>query len=247
MTKASPPKAAMLMAAGLGTRMRPLTLSMPKPLVPVLGKPLIDHVLDWLADSGVQHVVVNTHYMADMLEQHVRGRVAPHIAISYEPVLLETGGGLARALPLLGKGAFISANSDTLCIDGNMPALERLGAAWDDAAMDGLLLLHPRERAVGYFGKGDFFLNSDGSLRRRGQAVDAPFVFTGVQILHPRIFTALPGEIFSLNALYDRGMLPDGTLPRYYGVVHDGGWLHVGDPEGLAQAEAWLKKNAAKP
>ncbi|NBO19639.1 MAG: nucleotidyltransferase family protein, partial [Proteobacteria bacterium] len=148
------PSHAMLLAAGLGTRMRPLTNTTPKPLIPVAGRTLLDRVLDWMQKAGVQHVVVNTHYLADQLEAHVKSRAAPRIAISPEhDLLLETGGGINKALPLLGSAPFFSANSDTLCIDGEKPALQRLAAAWDDARMDALLLLHPVQQSVGYEGK----------------------------------------------------------------------------------------------
>ncbi|MBY0406129.1 MAG: nucleotidyltransferase family protein, partial [Rickettsiales bacterium] len=225
---------AMVLAAGLGTRMRPITLTTPKPLVKVAGISLLDRVLDWLAASGINDVVVNTHYLAEQVEQAVSTRNQPRVSISPEhDQLLETGGGIARALPLLGGAPFLSANSDTLCMDGATPAITRLCAAWDDAQMDALLLLHPVEKAVGYEGKGDFFLEA-GMLTRRGERASAPYVFTGVQILHPRLFSGAPTGAFSMNALYDK------NLARVRGLVHDGAWLHVGDPAGLKQAEDWL-------
>lgn len=233
------PEKGMVLAAGLGTRMRPLTLRTPKPLIEVAGIPLIDRVLDWMGQAGVRDAVVNTHYLADQIESHLRRRSAPRIAISPETGLrLETGGGIARALPLLGDAPFFSANSDTLCLNGDNHALLRLARAWDDETMDALLLLHPVEKAVGYEGKGDFFLSDAGRLTRKGMENAAPYVFTGVQLLHPRLFTNSPAGAFSMNILYDRAM------PRIRGLVHDGHWLHVGDPEGLAAAESWLKKDA---
>jgi MurNAc alpha-1-phosphate uridylyltransferase len=235
---------AMVMAAGLGLRMRPLTGQIPKPLVPVADKPLIDYTLDWLEASGIEEAVVNSHYLADKLEAHLAGRKSPRVRISYEETLLETGGGIRQALPLLGSSVFLVVNSDTLCFDGPTPAVSRLRAHWDDAKMDSLLLLHPVKRAVGYAGAGDFFI--DGwQLRRRLPHETAPYVFTGVQLLHPRLFKDAPEGAFSLNVLFDR-LMAVGQPPRLRGLVHDGNWLHVGDPAGLAAAEAFLNgKNSS--
>lgn len=238
----STPTRAMVMAAGLGTRMRPLTNDKPKSMIEVGGKTLIDHTLDWLAASGVADAVVNTHYKAEMLEKHLAARRTPHITVSREDVLLETGGGITKALPLLGTAPFFSMNSDVICLDGKTLALARLTKAWDEAGIDALLLLHPVKQAVGYEGKGDFFLGEDGSLKR-AQGAAAPYVFTGVQLLHPRLFKGAPEGPFSLNLLYNRGMQSDGTLNRVRGIAHDGSWLHIGDPQGLAQAEAWLRSH----
>lgn len=238
------PQTAMVLAAGLGRRMRPLTDRMPKPLIEVAGTPLIDRVLDWLVHAGVIRAVVNGHYMADMLEAQLIKRLSPALSISHEQEVLETGGGICKALPLLGKGPFFAANSDTLCIDGSRPALHRLAEVWEDALMDALLLLQPRETAIGYDGQGDFFMESDGALRRRGDAPGAPYVFTGVQLLHPRLFAKAPKGAFSMNELYNRGMTADGTLLRVYGLVHDGNWLHVGDPKGLQLAENWFANHS---
>lgn len=231
---------AIVLAAGLGQRMRPLTDTMPKPMVQVGNKRLIDHVLDWLLAAGIHEAVVNTHYFSDMLEAHLAARSDPRVVISHEEVLLETGGGICKALPLLGNAPFFSANSDTICINGARHALARLHDAWDDASMDALLLLHPAAQAVGYDGEGDFFLNADGSVKRRPQDARAPYVFTGIQMIHPRLFEAAPAGPFSLNLLYNRGMKPDGTLPRIKAVVHDGKWLHVGTPDSIALAAANL-------
>ncbi len=230
--------ACMVMAAGLGLRMRSFS-DLPKPLVPIAGKPLIDHTLDWLAASGVQDAVVNTHYRADILEAHLSRRAKPKIHISHESELLETGGGIVKALPMLGQGTFFSVNSDTICLDGKRPALQRLAEAWDDTNMEAVLLLHPVEKAVGYQGKGDFFADADGIITRRGDRSSAPYVFCGVQMLHARLFTDVPGGPFSLNLLYDRAM-QDSKAPRIRGIVHDGDWLHVGDPEGVRLADAFF-------
>lgn len=230
---------AMVLAAGLGLRMRPLTDHLPKPLVPVAGVPLIDRTLDWLSNSGVEEAVVNTHYMAEMLEAHLAKRQRPFVSISHEETVLETGGGIKKALPLLGNDLFVSVNSDALCVDGAEPALHRLTEAWDDARMDALLLVHPVGQALGYEGVGDFFVEG-GRIRRRGDAASAPFVFTGVQLLHPRLFEGSPDGAFSMNVLYNRHIATDGTLSRISALVHDGSWLHVGDLQGLAQAEHFL-------
>jgi MurNAc alpha-1-phosphate uridylyltransferase len=230
---------AMVMAAGLGTRMRPLTDHLPKPLVKVSGVTLIDRTLDWLYASGVPEAVVNSHYYATLLESHLAARRAPKVILSHEATLLDTGGGIKKALPLLGHEAFFSVNSDTICIDGAVPALKRLQAHRDAANMDVLLLVHPVASAVGYGGKGDFFIDN-GTVRRRRPDESAPFIFTGVQLLHPRLFKDAPEGAFSLNLLYDHAM--QGDVPRLRALVHDGHWLHVGDPQGLAQAEEFLAK-----
>jgi N-acetyl-alpha-D-muramate 1-phosphate uridylyltransferase len=239
MTLSSMPKA-MILAAGLGTRMRPVTDHMPKPMVPVAGIPLIDRALDWLDASGVQEVVINSHYRAAQLEEHLAARQAPKVHLSREDIVLETGGGIKKALPILGSSAFFVVNSDTICLDGATPALHRLLQHWDDEAMDALLLVHPLEQAIGFDGKGDFFVSSSGVVRRRGTEDTAPFVFTGIQLMHPRLFRPSPDGAFSLNVLYNRGMLDDGTLPRIRALAHDGHWLHIGDPKGLRDAEAFL-------
>jgi len=231
---------AIVLAAGLGTRMRPLTDTIPKPLVQVGKKPLIDHVLDWFASGGVSETVVNTHYLAEKLESYLSQRTLPKVIFSHEETLLETGGGILNALPLLGDQPFFSANSDTICVNGKKHALSRLLAAWDDASMDVLMLLHPVSKAVGYDGEGDFFLRADGVVVRRGEATSAPYVFTGIQMIHPRLFADAPEGAFSLNVLYNRGMLEDGALPRIRAIVHDGEWLHVGTPDSIAEAAAYL-------
>lgn len=228
----------MVLAAGLGTRMRPLTDHIPKPLVPVAGVTLIDRALNWLEDSGVHEVVVNSHYKAELLEAHLAARDTPHITVLREEVLLETGGGIEQALPHLGSEPFFNLNSDVICLDGPSPALQRLLAHWHDG-LDALLLVHPVDKAVGYEGPGDFFLDAKGAITRRGEQESAPYVFTGVQLLHPRLFVDAPGGAYSLNVLYNRALDADDA-PRIAALIHDGNWLHVGDPQGLAQAEDWL-------
>lgn len=231
---------AIVLAAGMGKRMRPLTDTIPKPMVQVAGKCLIDHVLDWLQAASIQRTVVNTHYLAPLLEKHLQQRQSPVVTLSHEEVLLETGGGILKALPLLGQVPFFSANSDTICINGKQHALRRLYDAWDDASMDALLLLHPVTEAVGYHGNGDFFLNDDDTIRRRGENAQAPYVFTGIQMLHPRLFSHAPSGAFSMNVLYNQGQRDDGTLPRIKALIHDGKWLHVGDPASIVLAESNL-------
>ncbi len=231
------PANAMVLAAGLGLRLRPITDNLPKPLVPVAGRTMLDRALDALAAAGVVACVVNTHYLGDMIAAHVVERARPHVHISPEETLLDTGGGVSRALPLLGPGPFFTVNADILWDEApGVPALQRLAAAFDPARMDALLLVVPRTRAVGYDGAGDFFLDDDGRLARRGSAPEAPFVFTGLQVLRPELVRDVPEGPFSLNLLYDRA-IADGRL---HGLIHAGRWFHVGTPDGLALAEAAL-------
>lgn len=234
---------AMILAAGLGTRMRPITLQIPKPLVPVAGRPLIDHALDQVARAGIGQVVVNTSYKAQLLEAHLRERSAPTIHFSHEDVPLETGGGIAKALPLLGDAPFLSMNSDTICVDSasHLPAIARMAQQWHPEAMDVLMLLHPAAAAIGYDGAGDFVRREDGAIRRRQKDEAAPYVFTGVQLLHPRLFSALPEGPFSMNLLYDRLKMEDGYFSRISTLIHEGDWLHVGDPDGLAKANHYFE------
>jgi MurNAc alpha-1-phosphate uridylyltransferase len=224
----------MVLAAGLGKRLRPLTDEMPKPLIAVAGQTLIDRALDRLADAGVKRAVVNLHYKGDMLRRHLAGRTKPKIAISDETAaLLETGGGVRQALPLLGSGPFFVVNSDVIWRDARENSLLALAALWDDATMDALLLLHPTVSAIGYGGMGDFFLSSEGAVQRRDVRMVAPFVFTGVQMLHPRLFARCPDGPFSLNVLYDRA----AAASRLFGLRHQGDWMDVGTRDGLAAAE----------
>ncbi|TAN63490.1 MAG: nucleotidyltransferase family protein [Magnetospirillum sp.] len=228
-------KRAMVLAAGLGLRMRPITLTTPKPLVVVAGRTMLDRALDHLAVAGVREMVVNTHWLADRITEHLADR--SDISLSHEAVLLETGGGVAKALPLLGHEPFYVVNSDIIWTDGPTPALARLATAWREQDMDALLLLQPTGTAVGYEGKGDFFINAADIPRRRGAAEAAPLLFSGVQILHPRLFEGCPSGKFSLNVMYDRA-LAEGRL---FGLVHDGRWFHVGTPDALPEVEALLE------
>lgn len=231
----------MVLAAGLGTRMRPLTNHKPKPLVEVAGKPLIDHVLDRLAAAGVERAVVNVHYRADQLERHLSGRTSPQIVISDERAeVLGTGGAVVKALPQLGPSPFIHINSDTIWIDGVKPNLDRLAEAFDPARMDALLLLAPTAESIGYDGRGDFTMASDGTLLRRNEGQVAPFVFAGAAILSPALFAGAPQGGFPLTVLFDRA----AETGRLFGLRLEGLWMHVGTPEAVAEAEAALKSTA---
>lgn len=232
------PSVAMVLGAGLGTRMRPLTDHMPKPLVVLDGKPLIDHVLDRLEEAGIGRCVVNVHYQAAKLIEHIERRPAPRIQVSDERgQLLDTGGGVKRALGLLGPGPFVIHNSDSVWIEGIGSNLQRLIAMWDGEAMDGLLLLAPGASSLGYEGRGDFFLGQDGRIRRRGEREYAPFVFTGVSIAHPRLLDDTPDGPFSLNLPWDRAI----DAGRLHGLRLDGVWMHVGTPQALAEAEELIR------
>jgi MurNAc alpha-1-phosphate uridylyltransferase len=236
----SPITRAMVLAAGRGVRLRPLTDHMPKPLVPVGGVAMLDRALDALARAGVREAVVNVHHLALQIEARLATRAQPSIRISREDTLLETGGGIAKVIAHFGVEPFFAANADIIWLDGATPALTRLAQAWDAARMDALLLVQPVGQAVGYDGMGDFSLAPDGQLARRGDAATAPLVFAGVQILHPRLFDDAPTGAFSLNVLYDRAR----ATGRLFGLAHDGGWLHVGTMEGLAAAERALASGA---
>jgi N-acetyl-alpha-D-muramate 1-phosphate uridylyltransferase len=227
---------AMVLAAGLGLRLRPLTLDRPKPLVAIAGQTLIDRVLDRIAAAGVRRVVVNTHHLGEKIAAHLKARRDLAIILSAEPERLETGGGVAKALAHLGPGAFFVVNGDSFWLDGPVPALRRLAAAWDESAMDALLLLHPTVSAVGYDGPGDFVMDQVGRLRRRLSGEVAPFVFGGIQILHARLFEGLADEPYSLNRIYDRAL----EAGRLYGLRHDGLWFHVGTPADLERVEREL-------
>lgn len=229
----------MVLAAGLSTRMRPLASSIPKPLVRLAGRPLIDHVLDRLASAGVARAVVNVHYHADQIEAHLKERNgAPEIMLSDErDGLLDTGGGVRRALPKLGEHPFFVHNSDSVWSEGARPAIECMKGAFDPSRMDVLMLLAPTATSLGYGGRGDFVMGSDGTLTRRAEGEIAPFVFAGVSLMHPRLFADAPDGKFSLNRIWDR-VLEEG---RMFGVRHDGVWMHVGTPTALAEAERWFE------
>lgn len=229
-------KNAMVLAAGLGKRMRPLTDDRPKPLVELTGRTLLDRALDRLAAASIRRIVVNSHYRGEMIAAHLSGR--KDIVLSPEDELLETGGGVKAALPHLGAGPFVVVNSDAVWSDGPTPALERLAGHWHDGDMDALLLLVPTPAIAGATvnDRGDYHLEPDGRARRRAEGEIAPFLFGGIQILHPRLFDAAPDGPFSLNLLYDRAE----AAGRLFGMRHDGEWYHVGTPEDLAVAGAAL-------
>lgn len=227
-------RTAMVLAAGLGTRMRAFSDTIPKPLVPLAGKPLIDHVLDRLAAAGVERAVVNVHYLADQIEAHLEGRAAPLIEISDErEELLETGGGVAKALPELGDGPFFVHNSDSVWIEGPVPSLERMARAWDPNRMDTLMLLAPVSNTLGYEGSGDFRMDTEGRVTRGEEGEALPFVFAGVSIADARLFDGCPQGKFSLNVQWNRAI----AAGRAYGVSHEGVWMHVGTPEAAREAE----------
>jgi len=225
------PTTAMVLAAGFGKRMRPLTEAVPKPLLHVGGRTMLDRALDKAVAAGVTRAVVNAHYLAEQIEAHVQGRAEPEIVLSPEPEILETGGGVLNALDVLGTEPFYVLNSDTVWDDGPAPALRRMADLWDPDRMDALLLLQPTVSAFGYGGKGDFHMDVEGRLTRRSESDVAPFVFTGNQILAPHLFDGLEPGRFSLNTVYDQALENE----RLYGIRHDGAWYHVGTPESLDQ------------
>lgn len=233
------PEVAMVMAAGLGKRMRPLTATRPKPLVEVAGRTLLDHTLDRLRAAGVRKAVVNVHYLADALEAHLRSRVKGiEISVSDErDLLLETGGGLVRALPKIDADPFLVVNSDNLWVDGPSDSLRLLASNWDDSRMDALLLLVPLARANCHTGTGDFHLSATGTVRRKRAGAVAPFVYTGIQMVSKRLFEGeLPEGAFSTNLLWDRAM----EAGRCFGAVHQGLWFDVGAPANIRKTEEIL-------
>ncbi|HEY8593363.1 MAG TPA: nucleotidyltransferase family protein [Sphingomicrobium sp.] len=237
--KGEVPRTAMIMAAGLGKRMRPLTATKPKPLVEVGGKALLDHVLEKLRAAGVQRIVVNVHYLAGALEAHLKSRAdGLEVAISDErDLLMETGGGLVKAAPLIDCDPFLALNSDNLWIDGPADALKLLASQWDGERMDALLLLVPQARAFNHSGMGDFHMDRSGRLRRRERSHVAPFVFTGIQIASKRLLRDAPEGPFSTNILWDRAM-EEG---RCFGAVHQGLWFDVGTPGAIKLTETALE------
>jgi len=245
MTATPPITRAFVLAAGLGKRMRPITATLPKPLVEVAGRALLDHALDRAAEGGIRQAVVNVHYLADLIEGHVAKRkAAPEIVVSDErDRLLETGGGVKKALPLLGDDPFVVFNADSFWLEGPDSNLARLVAAWSPETMDILLLVAPTATSLGYEGAGDFVMAPDGRLERRGEREVAPFIYAGVAILKPGLFADTPEGAFSLNLLFDRAIAAD----RLHGLRLDGQWLHVGTPEAIAAAEARVKASAQVP
>ncbi len=235
------PETAMILAAGLGERMRPLTDKKPKPLIDVAGKPLIGHVLDKLQDAGVAEAVINVHYLADLIEERLGSRKQPRVIFSDERrQLLNTGGGIVKALPRLGAGPFYLVNSDSIWIDGVRQNLLRLAENFDPARMDAHLLLAPSATSIGYSGRGDFAMTPDGRLRARAEREVVPFVYAGVAILSPALFKNAPEGAFSLTKLFDRA----SEAERLYGLRLDGVWMHVGTPDAIALAEDAILESA---
>ena len=228
------PTRAMVLAAGLGLRMRPLTEKTPKPLIPIAGRPLLDHVLDRLGDAGVTEAIVNVHYLPDQIIDHVAPRITPRVTISDErDQVLGTGGGVVKALPLLGAAPFFHVNSDTVWIDGVQSNLARLADAFDPARMDILLLMAPTASSIGYSGRGDYAMLADGALRKRREHQVVPFVYAGAAIMSPAIFAGAPAGEFSLTKMFDRA----NEQERLFGLRLDGVWMHVGTPDAIDAAE----------
>jgi MurNAc alpha-1-phosphate uridylyltransferase len=232
------PNTAMIMAAGKGTRMMPLTASKPKPLIEVAGTTLLDHVLDLLRDAGITRIVVNVHYLADQIEAHLAAQATDfHVTISNERALLrDTGGGLVQALPLIPDDPFFCINADNWFADTEVHALHRMAAAWDSERMDVLMLVVPFDRAGNTQGHGDFDLDAQGRLSRDGPVRARPFVWTGIQMLAKRVVCDPPADVFSTNLFWDRAI----ALQRCYGLVHDGDWFDVGYPAAIGMTEAKL-------
>jgi N-acetyl-alpha-D-muramate 1-phosphate uridylyltransferase len=230
----------MVLSAGLGTRMAPANSTLPKPLIALNGRALIDHVLDRHAEAGILHTIVNLHHKADLIEAHLKGRRRPEIEISNERgKLLDTGGGVKKALPRLGAGPFLIHNADSVWIEGVGSNLGRLLQAWDDSRMDCLLMLALASHSLGYQGRGDFAFESGGRIRRRRVEQEmVPFAFTGVSLAHPRLFAESPDGTFSLNVVWDRAM----EVGRAWGMRMEGIWMHVGSTDALAQAEQQLAR-----
>ncbi|HLI99670.1 MAG TPA: nucleotidyltransferase family protein [Bradyrhizobium sp.] len=236
------PDKAMVLAAGLGLRMRPLTERLPKPLVKVAGRALLDHMLDKLGDFGVSEAVVNVHYLPDQIIDHVAGRTQPHVTISDErDRVLGTGGGVVKALPLLGKAPFFHVNADTLWIDGVKPNLTRLAETFDPARMDMLLLMAPTAGSIGYDGNGDYAMLPDGALRKRREHQVVPFVYAGAAIIAPTVFAAAPDGEFSLTKIFDAA----NEQERLFGLRLDGTWMHVGTPDAVGAAEEAFLESVA--
>ncbi len=240
------PSTAMVLAAGLGLRMRPITDKMPKPLVQVAGRALLDHVLDKLGEAGVTRAIVNVHYLPDQIIAHVADRVSPVVTISDErDVVLGTGGAVVKALPLLGTAPFFHLNADTMWVDGVQPNLMRLAAAFDPERMDILLLMAPTASSIGYSGSGDYAMAADGTLKRRKENQVVPFVYAGVAIMTPALFANVPqdkpnGE-FSLTQIFDQ----TNEQGRLFGLRLDGLWMHVGTPDAIIAAEDALLASVA--
>jgi MurNAc alpha-1-phosphate uridylyltransferase len=236
------PRTAMVLAAGLGTRLRPVTETIPKPLIEINGRTLLDYAIDRLALVGVERVVVNVHYRAEMVAAQLARRDHPRIEVSHEAELLETGGGVARALPLLDDTFFV-VNSDVFWVDRKERALQRLAAAFDPERTDAILLLQHTVTAVGYEGSGDYLIDPRGCPHRRSEREVAPFLYAGIQLLHRRAFAGISDGVFSLVRLFDRAE----KAGRLHAIVHDGEWYHIGTPQGLAATRERLSPHRTEP
>lgn len=236
------PRRAMVLAAGLGKRMRPLTDHTPKPLIEIAGKSLLDWGLDALGNAGVETAVVNTHYLGDQIVRHVATRQRPAITISDErDALLDSAGGIVRALPILGHDPFLILNADTFWIDGPEPELHRLGLAWNDARMDILVMLAHPDHATGHSGSTDFLMDGEHRLSRARGSTEG-LIYAGVAILHPRIFEGAVAEPHSLNLYFDRAI----AAGRLFGLPMNGHWITVGTPDAVAPAEAAVRRGAGR-
>ena len=236
------PVTAMVLAAGLGLRMRPITNKIPKPLVQVAGRTLVDHVLDKLAEAGVEKAVVNVHYLPDQIIQHLASRPRPRIIISDERnEILGTGGGVVKALPQLGTGPFFHMNADTMWIDGVRSNLARLAETFDPARMDMLMLMAPTASSIGYDGRGDYTMSTDGSLHKRIEKQIAPFVYAGAAIISPHLFDSAPTGEFGLPKLFDAAE----EAGRLFGLRLEGTWMHVGTPDAIGEAERAVLESVA--
>ena len=242
MSSVAIPTRAMVLAAGYGKRMGTLSDEKPKPLFDVHGKTLIDRAIDRLVEVGVTEAVVNLHHLGDQLRQHLKGRTDINLVFSDENEILDTGGGVAKALTHFDDAPFYVVNGDSLWLNSAENALARLAARWNDAATDGVLLVHSTVEAYGYRGNGDFTVGPLGEITRKTECEVAPYVFTGVQILHPRLFKDAPTGKFSLNLLYDRAI----EAERLFAVVHDGEWFHINTPEGLEAARSYMQTSYAE-
>ncbi|PLW75887.1 nucleotidyltransferase family protein [Cohaesibacter celericrescens] len=241
MTIVNRPATGMILAAGLGKRMRPLSAITPKPLIPVAGQAMIDRALSALALAKVSRTVINVHYLADLVEVHVRKHAHMDIVISDErEELLETGGGITKALPMIGEAPFYVLNSDSFWMEGAVSNLDILANHWIPDDMDALLLLSPTVQAVGYQGRGDFLMDPFGRLRRRKAHEVSPFVYSGAAIMHPRLFDGASATCHSLNVQFDKAIAED----RLYGVIMDGTWMHVGTPSAIPLAERAIAESA---
>ena len=236
------PTTAMVMAAGFGKRLRPFTDKVPKPLTRVLGVPLIDVALNRLQAAGVKRAVVNLHHLGEQIREHLKDRKEPEILFSEESEILETGGGIVKALPLLGDQPFFTVNAKIIWLNGKTDCLVRLAQMFDPDKMDALLLLQPTVTAIGYDGKGDFTMDQEGRVRRRLGWQVAPFLYAGIQICHPRLFRDPPKGAFSTNVVWDRAIEED----RLFGLRHDGEWYHVSTPQHLKDVERHLSFHGIK-